>query len=275
MNLRKHIAGRPLPRPPIHGRQAKQAEWAAQLSVFYDDRSDLFLDWIHPFTLNDFVGKSVLDAGCGPGHHINLVAPSARRVVGVDLNTAAIAQQNTLAQSNVTVLEDDIATMKLGEQFDIVYCIGVVHHTDDPAATVRNLGDHVRPGGHLILWAYSHEGNLLNRTLVESCKRHGLRRLPRPALLGLAWFLTASLYPPVHTIYRLPLHWLPYHAYFENFRRLPFQRNLLNVFDKLNAPQTVFLHRSEVEAWFPTDRFADVHISAYRGVSWRASGRKV
>jgi SAM-dependent methyltransferase len=255
-------------------RQAKHAEWAEQWSVFYDDRLDLFLEWIHPFTLRDFDGKSVMDAGCGPGHHIAMVAPHARRMVGVDLNTAAIARRLTQAHANATVLEDDIAAMKLGEQFDIVYSIGVVHHTDDPAATVRNLADHVRPGGHLILWVYSYEGNFLNRTLVEFCKRHALRPLPRPALLVLARVLTAALYPPVHTLYRLPLRRLPYHAYFESFRRLPFRRNLLNVFDKLNAPQTAFLRRREVEAWFPHDRFADVHISGYRGVSWRASGRK-
>lgn len=255
-------------------RQAKQAEWAAQWSLFYDDSAELFLDWIHPATLRDFEGASVLDAGCGAGHHINLVAPLARRVVGVDLNTAAIARRNTQAHPNVAVLEDDIASMKLGEQFDIVYSIGVVHHTDRPAATARNLEDHVRPGGRLILWVYSHEGNLLNRTFVESCKRHALRRMPRPALLLLARALTAALYPPVHTVYRLPLRWLPYYEYFENFRRLSFRRNLLNVFDKLNAPQTVFLRRAEVEAWFPPARFTDVHVSPYRGVSWRASGRK-
>ncbi len=274
MNLPKHFAGRPLPRRPILERQAKQAEWAEQWSVFYDDRVDLFLDWIHPFTLRDFAGKSVLDAGCGPGHHMAMVSPYARRVVGVDLNTAAIAQQNTRAQTNVTILEDDIATMKLREQFDIVYCIGVVHHTDNPSAAVRNLEEHVSPGGHLILWVYSHEGNFLNRALVEPCKRLGLRRLPRPALLWLARAMTAALYLPVHTIYRLPMRWLPYHAYFAGFRRLPFGRNLQNVFDKLNAPQTAFLRRAEVEAWFPPERFADVHISPYLGVSWRASGRR-
>jgi SAM-dependent methyltransferase len=255
-------------------RQAKQTEWTSQWSLFYDDRLDLFLSWIYPFALQDFSGKSVLDAGCGPGHHINWVAPQARRVVGVDLNTAAIARRNTQQHANVTILEDDIAAIALGEDFDIVYSIGVVHHTVDPTATVRNLAAHVRPGGHLILWVYSHEGNFLNRALLEPCKRYGLRRLPRPALLGLARALTGALYLPIHTVYRLPLPWLPYHAYFAAFRRLPFQRNLQNIFDKLNAPQTAFLRRSQVEAWFPPDRFADVHISPHLGVSWRASGRK-
>ncbi len=255
-------------------RQVKQAEWAAQWSAFYDDRADLFLDWIYPSTLQDFAGNSVLDAGCGAGHHINLVASLARRVVGVDLNTAEIARRNTGAHSHVTVIEDDIAAMELGEAFDIVYSIGVVHHTDDPPRTVRNLEDHVRPGGRLILWVYSHEGNFWSRTLLEFCKRHALRRMPRPGLLLLARALTAALYPPVHTLYRLQLRGLAYYEYFENFRHLPFRRNLLNVFDKLNAPQTAFLRRPEVEAWFPPARFTDIHISAYRGVSWRASGRK-
>ena len=255
-------------------RQAKQAEWAEQWRVFYDDRVDLFLDWIHPLTLEDFEVKTALDAGCGPGDHINMVAPRARRVVGVDLNTAAIARRTTQGHPHVTILEDDLASMKLGEQFDIVYSIGVVHHTDNPVATVRNLERHTKPGGRLALWVYSHEGNFLNRRLVEFCKRRALGRLPRPALLGIARALTAALYLPVHTVCRLPLPWLPYHAYFQNFRRLPFQRNLQNVFDKLNAPQTVFLRRSQVEAWFPPDRFSDVHISGYLGVSWRASGRK-
>lgn len=255
-------------------RQAKQPEWEAQWRIFYDDCVELFLDWIHPLTLRDFAGRSVLDAGCGPGHHLNVVAPHAGRVVGVDLNTAEIARRNTQAHANVTVLEDDIGAMKLGELFDIVYSVGVVQHTDDPTATVRNLEAHVRPGGHLILWVYSHEGNWLNRTLVEFTKGHVFRRMPRPALLVMARGLTAALYPAVLTIYRLPLPWLPYYEYFENFRRLSFQRNLQNVFDKLNAPQTAFFRRAEVEAWFPADRFVNVHISSYRSVSWRASGRK-
>ena len=59
---------------------------------------------------------------------------------------------------------------------------------------------------------------------------------------------------------------------FENFRRLPFRRNVLNVFDKLNAPQTDFITRERVQGWFAGSQFEDVTITPYKGVSWRASG---
>lgn len=255
-------------------RQRKHPEWVAQWERFTDDSEALFRDWIWPFRLEDFRGKTVLDAGCGGGSHLNLVAPLAARVVGVDLNTAEIARRRAGSHASVTCVEDDIATMKLGEEFEVVYSVGVIHHTDDPGAAVRNLARHVRRGGRLILWVYSHEGNLLNRTLLESVKGRILRHLPRGLLLVLAWGLTAALYPVVHTVYRLPLRSLPFHDYFAGFRRLSFRRNLLNVFDKLNAPQTAFLRRREVEAWFPSAEFTDVHISPYRGVSWRASGTR-
>jgi hypothetical protein len=66
--------------------------------------------------------------------------------------------------------------------------------------------------------------------------------------------------------------WSMLKDYFENFRKLSFQRNTLVVFDKLNAPQVQFITRARVDSWFPADRFQDVHVSAYKGVSWRASG---
>ena len=55
-------------------------------------------------------------------------------------------------------------------------------------------------------------------------------------------------------------------------RKLGFKRNNLNVFDKLNAPQTIFIKRDTIKEWFNPNEFSDVHISPYKGVSWRAAG---
>jgi hypothetical protein len=79
------------------------------------------------------------------------------------------------------------------------------------------------------------------------------------------------MYLPIYTVYTLPLRLLPYYSYFENFRKLSFNRNTLNVFDKLNAPQVEFISRDRVARWFPSSEFTDIYIGHYKGVSWRAS----
>src|SRR5688572_24691248 len=142
-------------------KQAKQAEWSEQWKMLQDDELFLFQDWIYPNTLDDFKGKMVLECGCGGGQHTSFVAPYAKSVTAVDLNTTDIAKERNKMFTNVEFVEEDIANMDLGRQFDIVFSIGVVHHTDNPDKTVANLAKHVKPGGKLIVWVYSKEGNYL------------------------------------------------------------------------------------------------------------------
>ncbi|PYN96845.1 MAG: hypothetical protein DMD91_19840 [Candidatus Rokuibacteriota bacterium] len=252
--------------------QPRQHEWSEQWSMFEDHELFLFQDWIRPLTLEDLRGKRVLEAGCGGGQHTAFMAPYARELVAVDLNTTAIARARNRAATNVTFLEADIATMDLGRRFDIVLSIGVVHHTDEPDRTVANLARHVAPGGRLVLWIYSREGNALMAHVVEPLRRRLLRRLDRRALRHLARVVCLAMYPAVHTVYRLPVPWLPYWEYFRNFRRLSFARNTLNVFDKLNAPQVQLITRERCEGWFRTGAFVHHEIQPYLGVSWRAMG---
>ncbi len=245
--------------------------------MFRDDERFLFEEWIAPVTLDDFSGKDVLECGCGGGQHTSFVAPRARSVTAVDLNTPDIAKERNRGVSNVQFARADIASMDLGRQFDIVFCIGVIHHTDDPDATFRNILRHCRPGGRVVIWTYSAEGNALVRWGVEPVRKLLLKHLPRKALAAIAKALTLSLYPPVYTFYLVPfLRFLPYFDYFRNFRRLSFERNVLNVFDKLNAPQTKFTTRPKCGEWFNPEDFEpqSISIRPYAGVSYSLTGIK-
>jgi SAM-dependent methyltransferase len=167
--------------------------------------------------------------------------------------------------------------MDLGRQFDVVVCVGVIHHTDDPDRTFANLLRHCAPGGRVIVWTYSAEGNGPVRWLVEPVRKIFLRHLPRTWLVRLSQVITAGLYPIVFGPYRIQaLRGLPYFEYFANFRRLSFERNVLNVFDKLNAPQTRFTTRATCSRWFnPSDFEArSISIRPYAGVSYSLSGVK-
>lgn len=255
--------------------QKKQSEWEWQWSQYPDVDEWLFFDWIAPLTLDDFRDKRVLDAGCGGGQYMSLVAPAAREVVGVDLNTPHIAAGRNRRFGNASVVEGDIARIAFPEPFDVVYSVGVVHHTDDPDATFRNLARLTKPGGRTVVWVYSHEGNFLNRTLVEGAKRLFVLKLPKPVVRALSCVLATLMYVPIFTIYLLPIPSLPYYEYFRNWRKLTYRMNALNVFDKLNAPLTHFIARDRVSRWFAENGYRDIRIAPYRGVSWHGSGIKV
>ena len=256
-------------------KQEQQKDWFDQWKIF--DRNEvlfLFEGWIFPQKLEDLQGKDVLEAGCGGGPHTELVAQFARHITAVDLNTAALARQRLEGTVNVDCVEDDIATMDLKRSFDIVFSVGVVHHTDDPDKTVQNLKRHVKPGGKLILWVYAKEGNWLVEHVVEPLRKLFLKNLSRKTVLNISAVSTALVYIPAFTVYFLPLRFLPYFQYFTNWRKLPFNRNLLNVFDKLNAPQVAFISKQRVESWFKDNNFKITHLSHYVGVSWRITAQR-
>ncbi len=259
------------------GQQEHHGEWVDQWTRYREDDSSIWLfhDWIKPATLEDFRNKDVLECGCGPGHHTEVAAPVARSVTAVDLNTVEIAKTHAARFPNVTFVTADLATMELGRQFDVVFCIGVIHHTDNPTRTFGNIFRHLKPGGTMIVWTYSAEGNAMVRFGVEPIRRLILRHLPRGVVNALSWVIAGLLWPIVHTVYRLPgTGGLPYHDYFANARTLGFKRTVLNVYDKLNAPQTRFTTRATAEAWMSPERFETVSILPYCGVSWSLVGRK-
>jgi len=254
--------------------QQKQQEWHKQWTMLDCNELFLFKDWISPVTLDDFKEKESLECGCGGGQHTSFVAPYAKHHTAVDLNTVDIARKRNKNVTNVTFLEEDIATMDLDKQFDIVFSIGVVHHTDDPDKTFKNMMKHTKSGGKTVVWVYSKEGNALVEYLVEPARKLLFRHLSRPLLLKISRVITALLYPFVYSLYLLPLPFLPFYDYFKNFRKLNFERNNLNVFDKLNAPQVCFISYDRIKNWFYENDYQQITINSYLGVSWRGSGIK-
>lgn len=255
-------------------KQEKQFEWHWQWDSLYDDSLFLFKEWIYPIKLEDFKRKLVLDAGCGGGQHINFIAPYAKKVVGLDLNSIDVAIKNNEHHNNIEYVEDDVATFSFREQFDMVICLGVIHHTDDPDDTFLNLYRNLKSGGTMMIHVYSNEDNFLNRVVLENIKRAFFLRLPKPILMTFSYLITTLLYPIIYSIYILPLKFLPYYKYFKNWRKLSYYRNNLNVLDKLNAPQTHFIKKERVKKWFNDEKFKDVHIRHYNNVVWCASGTK-
>jgi SAM-dependent methyltransferase len=260
--------------------QRAEREWAEQWSLLHTDTdqpAELFLEWIAPNTPAVFAGARVLDAGCGGGHHAAFVAKHARELVALDLNTSEVCKARLGALPNVQVRQGDLAAVtvdELGGLFDVVYSIGVLQHTHDPDRSFANLLGLVRPGGKLIVWVYSKEGNAVARFLVEPARKLFLRFLPRSVLWGLSWAITVPALVAIHTVYRLPLRFLPLYDYLVRSRALTVRKVAGNVFDKLNAPHTDFVSRARIERWLAQSDVKESSLAPHLGVSWRATAVK-
>ncbi len=110
---------------------------------------------------NKFVNPNVLIAGCGTGQHI----ASAERylnanILGVDLSlkSLAYAKRKTLefGFKNIEFLHTDILKLKnLNRKFDIIECVGTLHHMKDPSEGLKILLNLLEPHGFLKLGLYS------------------------------------------------------------------------------------------------------------------------
>jgi SAM-dependent methyltransferase len=96
--------------------------------------------------------KDVLELGVGMGaDHLEWARSRPRSLVGVDLTSRAIEFTRTrLAQEGYQsdLRTDDIEDLPFRDHsFDMVYAWGVIHHTPDIAAAIREIHRVLRPGG--------------------------------------------------------------------------------------------------------------------------------
>lgn len=108
-------------------------------------------------------GARCLDAGCGPGEVMRLLADRAGpdgEVVGVDvdarLGAEAVARLGAAGyrQCRFDALDVEAGSAPPGAPFDLVFARALLLHVDDPVAVLRRLWDWVAPGGRLVIQDY-------------------------------------------------------------------------------------------------------------------------
>ena len=90
--------------------------------------------------------------------------------------------------------------MDLARQFDVVNCVGVLHHIDGPDLTVENLYKHIKAGGGIIIWVYSKESNFLTRAIFEPFGRPLLSRLQGDLAPSLLFKVQTCVFPSRRSI---------------------------------------------------------------------------
>jgi SAM-dependent methyltransferase len=111
-------------------------------------------------TPEDVKGKLVLDVGCGMGRFAEVVTRWGARVVGIDFSAAAEVAAKNLSDREFLAFQADVFSLPFApEAFDLIYSMGVLHHTPDCEKAVKLLPQYLKPGGTLAVWLYSGYNN--------------------------------------------------------------------------------------------------------------------
>tara|TARA_B100000749_G_C18302313_1_gene413125 strand:- start:14 stop:829 length:816 start_codon:yes stop_codon:yes gene_type:complete len=110
---------------------------------------------------NKFNNPNILVAGCGTGKHIFVAEDYLNaNILVVDLSIASLAyakrKTEELGLNNVEFLHADILQLNnLNRKFDLIECVGVLHHMENPTKGLKVLLDLLEPHGFLKLGLYS------------------------------------------------------------------------------------------------------------------------
>jgi SAM-dependent methyltransferase len=145
-------------------------------------------------TPDELKGKLVLDVGCGMGRFADVTTRWGARVVGIDLSAAAEVASRNLGERDFVALQADVFQLPFApESFDVIYSVGVLHHTPNCEQAVKSLPQYLKPGGILAVWLYSayspwyRFSDLYRKVTPRMSPKilHGMLRVVVPAVNGI------------------------------------------------------------------------------------------
>lgn len=116
----------------------------------------------------DHDGETILDYGCGPGNDLVgfVVYARPKRVIGIDVSQKALRlaerrlSLHGVDPERVTLVRGSDSTAKLAlppASVDYVHCAGVLQHTSDPVAIMREFRRVLTPDGRACVMVYNRD----------------------------------------------------------------------------------------------------------------------
>jgi ubiquinone/menaquinone biosynthesis C-methylase UbiE len=265
-----------------HTAQAFATSWnnLPEGSVYTRDQ---FEDWMAPLSRKDVEGKTVLELGCGNASlMVHMAEWRPGFLEGVDLGDSVLtAEKNMVGKKHVQVTKADLVAFTGVKPYDLVYCIGVLHHLQEPSQGFASVVRNTKPGGRFHCWVYAREGNNLIVWVVDPLRKI-VSRLPW-------WFTKYAIATPLAGLFYVYAKLLAHVPHLSLFKALPLYEYALWIakreyaffrhvaFDQLVTPQTAYIPRTMIEGWlasYPEIDQASTYVIARNGNSWKFGGKK-
>jgi SAM-dependent methyltransferase len=247
-----------------------------------DDREDreIFLS-DSQLSEKELRDKLILDAGCGMGRYTRIASQMGGEVIGVDLSQSIMkAYQKTLDNPYVHIIQGDLLHLPFtAKQFDIIYSLGVLHHTPDPQHAFSNLVQCLKEKGIISIWVYGTAGKYrdfkTNPLRVERRKYitsdliqriHWFIVAARELLSNTVRLLTTRMYLPLLYLLCYPLAALgkiPFFKYLTASVHTNWRVRLQENFDWFSPQYQSHHTKEEVLGWFKEVKLDDIRMVSH------------
>lgn len=245
-------------------------EWQ-RYSTIFPEYEVQFNNWISPFQSEDLLEKNVLDAGCGMGRNsFFALKAGAKSVKGIDndLRSVTAARKNLSSYENSSVELMNIYEIVYNQQFDIIFSIGVIHHLKYPELAINKLIDALRPGGTILIWVYSYEGNEWIEKLVSPIRKKITSKLP----ISLLYYFTYLFSIPFFLYLKIFNH---QSLYYQQISKISFDHLHSIIFDQLLPEIAHYWTKAEAYSLLNHDDLSTTSIHRPPNeMGWTVTGKK-
>jgi SAM-dependent methyltransferase len=136
------------------------AEWSKfdQSGRSPEELSATFAEYFRLFPWDQLPTNPVgLDVGCGTGRWAQFITERVSVLYCVDASAEAleVARRTLEGRNNCRLIAADAGRLPFSDTtMDFIYCLGVLHHTADPLAALKESVRKLKPGAPLLLYVY-------------------------------------------------------------------------------------------------------------------------
>jgi len=125
-----------------------------QLDNAESDKSSRIFRYKTGIKPENFAGKEVHDVGVGTGRYADVIERAGGKITGIDLSFAVeTSMENIGRRSTANIIQGNVFELPFRpESFDLIYSIGVLHHTPDCKKAFLGLIPFLKPGGTIVIW---------------------------------------------------------------------------------------------------------------------------
>jgi len=246
-------------------------EWK-KYSTILPDYEVQFQNWISPLKPEDLKNREILDAGCGMGRNSYFALKyGAKYVMGIDNDerSVSVAKENLTEFENATINLKSIYDLNYMKEFDIVFSIGVIHHLKYPERAINKLVKSLRPGGIILIWVYSYEGNEWIDSFISPIRKVITSKIP----ISLLHYITYMFSIPLFIFLKL---FNSNNLYYKQITKFTFGHLHSIIFDQLLPEIANYWTKEEAYCLLKHIDLKDASIHRpSNGMGWTVIGKKI